>query len=78
MRPAYHRAANARVGSSTESAYIWPTPLCEHSLETYIYLLSPSGTECTSDCCIVEDEDKSALRALHDGRRANSTIAPTA
>jgi hypothetical protein len=57
---------------------IWPTPLCEHSLETYIYLLSPSGTECTSDCCIVEDEDKSALRTLHEGRRANRTIARTA
>lgn len=37
------------------------TPECEHSLETYIYLLSPSGTPCNTSCCIFSAEQKNCL-----------------
>ena len=50
---------------------IWPTPECEHSLLTYIYLLSPDGTPCTTDCCIVSDdsETRNRVRILRDIRQ---------
>jgi len=44
------------------------TPECEHSLVTYVYLLSPSGTDCNFSCCLFDEAKKSALRTLHESR----------
>lgn len=46
------------------------TPGCEHSLETYIYLLSPNGTPCTSGCCIIDEDRKQYMRTVFSQRRA--------
>lgn len=50
---------------------IYPTPGCEHSLLTYIYLLSPDGTPCTTDCCILSDDmdTRNRVRILHEMRQ---------
>ena len=48
---------------------ILPTPTCEHSLETYLYLLSPEETPCTSHCCFFDEAAKSRLRQLLEERR---------
>ncbi|MGA3371556.1 MAG: lipase family protein [Terracidiphilus sp.] len=57
------------TGIQLYSFDIWFTPVCEHSLQTYQYLLSPPGTPCNTDCCIVSVEQKAALQALHEKRR---------
>jgi hypothetical protein len=44
------------------------TPTCEHSLETYIYLLSPEGTPCNTSCCLFNEEQKAALRRCYAER----------
>ena len=49
---------------------IWPTPTCEHSLETYIYLLSPANTPCEGNCCIYDLEAQQGARRLAEQRRA--------
>jgi hypothetical protein len=59
------------TGIQLYSFDIYPTPECEHSLFTYIYLLSPDGTPCTTDCCIVsgDSETRSQVRLLHAMRQ---------
>jgi hypothetical protein len=55
------------TGIQLYSFDIWFTPECEHSLQTYTYLLSPPGTPCTTSCCITSAEQKAALSELHKG-----------
>jgi hypothetical protein len=55
---------------SMYSYEIYPTPECEHSLATYVYLLSPPGTECNFSCCILDEAKKTALRALYARKRS--------
>jgi triacylglycerol lipase len=50
---------------------IYPTPACEHSLLTYLYLLSPAGTPCTGACCIFDEDAKTRIAALGSQRRAD-------
>ena len=57
------------TGIQLYSYDIWPTPACEHSLQTYIYLLSPPGTSCNTSCCIVSAEQKAAMAELHKGMK---------
>ncbi len=57
------------IGFSFHSFDIIPSPACEHSLQTYIYLLSPPGTKCNTNCCTKLAEQKSALDALYEGRK---------
>jgi hypothetical protein len=49
---------------------IWPTLACEHALLTYLWLLSPSGTPCTSDCCVDKNATKQRLKAVVEPKRA--------
>ena len=54
---------------------IWPTPECEHSLKTYLYLLSPDDTPCDFGCCIVDVAKKQRLAALIEQRGRQSVPA---
>lgn len=60
------------TGIQLYSFDIWFTPECEHSLQTYIYLLSPPGTACNTSCCIVSAEQKAVLSTLHAGRKSKT------
>jgi pimeloyl-ACP methyl ester carboxylesterase len=57
------------IGFSFHSFDIIPSPACEHSLQTYIYLLSPPGTPCNTNCCIGNPEERNALSELYKGRK---------
>ena len=37
-------------GIELGSVDVWPTPGCEHSLETYLWLIDPAGYSLPSDC----------------------------
>ena len=56
-------------GVQLYSIDIWPTPECEHSLTTYIYLLSPAGTPCNFSCCIVDAGQKERKKQLLENKR---------
>ena len=66
LDPVYYQVDTGEPLSSDD---IWPTPECEHSLTTYLWLLSPPDTPCDFSCCIFDDEVKARVRRLRDQRR---------
>lgn len=75
LDPIYTQTAK---GIQLWSDDILPTPACEHSLYTYIYLLSPAGTPCTSSCCFFDMEAKRRMQLVRGQKRSAARASVTA
>jgi hypothetical protein len=49
---------------------VYPSPLCEHSLETYLWLLVPGPCSQLGDCCWTDLEKKQRLQIVVEARLA--------
>jgi hypothetical protein len=54
---------------------VWPSPVCEHSLETYLWLLVPGSCSQLGDCCFSDLGRKQRLQTVVQARMARKRAA---
>jgi hypothetical protein len=55
-----------------------PSPGCEHSLNTYLWLLEPGGCSALGDCCWADATAKKNLQTVVEAKRGRRAISQSA